>query len=93
MPSEWFRIAVEAYLLADRNVYHGTAQGTVLDSTISILYFKGLVIKYGERGLQNGKNAGPKRFAPRPRERVKLLKSGNFLRPLHQYGQNFKLPG
>ena len=37
-------------------------------------------------GLQNGKIAGPKRFAPPPQDRVKLfapppfLKSGNFSR-------------
>ena len=44
---------------------------------------KGLVINYGEGGLQNGKIAGPKLFAPPPQDRVKpfvppLLKSGNF---------------
>ena len=44
---------------------------------------KGLVINYGEGGLQNGKIAGPKLFAPPPQDKVKLftpplLKSGNF---------------
>ena len=54
--------------------------------TITYQYDKGLVIKYGEGGLQNGKIAGPKLFAPPPQDRVKLfapplLKSGNFMRP------------
>ena len=54
------------------------------------MFPKGLVINYGEGGgLQNGKIAGPKLFAPPPppppQDRVKLfapplLKSGNFLR-------------
>ena len=40
----------------------------------------------GRGGLQNGKIAGPKLFAPPPQDRVKLfapplLKSGNFTRP------------
>ena len=40
----------------------------------------------GRGGLQNGKIAGPKLFAPPPQDRVKLftaplLKSGNFSRP------------
>ena len=52
---------------------------------------KGLVINYGEGGLQNGKIAGPKLFAPPPQDRVKLfapplLKCGNFTRPPLQYG-------
>ena len=35
---------------------------------------KGLVINYGEGGLQNGKIAGPKLFAPPPpQDRVKLF--------------------
>ena len=48
---------------------------------------KGLVINYGEGGgLQNGKIAGPKLFAPSPQDRVKLfmppfLNSGNFSCP------------
>ena len=33
---------------------------------------KGLVINYGEGGLQNGKIAGPKLFAPPPQDGVKL---------------------
>ena len=38
---------------------------------------KGLVINYGEGGggLQNGKIAGPKLFAPPPQDRVKLFAS------------------
>ena len=50
---------------------------------------KGLVINYGEGGLQNGKIVGPKLFAPPPQDRVKLfapplLKSGNFSCPLYK---------
>ena len=53
----------------------------------SVTAGKGLVINYGEGGgLQNGKIAGPKLFAPPPQDRVKLfapplLKSGKFTRP------------
>ena len=58
---------------------------------------KGLVIKYGEGGLQNGKTMSPKLYAhppppPPPSRQVKtvcppppLLKGGNFLHP-PQYG-------
>ena len=42
----------------------------------------------GRGGLQNGKIAGPKLFAPPPQDRVKLFapplsKSGKFLRPAY----------
>ena len=45
----------------------------------------------GRGGLQNGKIAGPKLFAPPPQDRVKLfapplLKSVKFTRPPLQYG-------
>ena len=53
---------------------------------------KRLVNNYRERGgLQNGKIAGTEHYASPPQDRVKrimapLLKGGNFLRPLLQYG-------
>ena len=39
----------------------------------SDIMHKGLVINYGEGGLQNGKTAGAKLFAPPPQDRVKLF--------------------
>ena len=54
---------------------------------MTYLYTKGLVINYKEGGgLQNGKIAGPKLFAPPSRQGktfcAPLLKRGNFLCPL-----------
>ena len=40
----------------------GCASCDPLDLLLS--FYKGLVINYGEGGLQNGKIAGPKLFAP-----------------------------
>ena len=53
------------------------------------IMYKGLVINYGEGGLQNGKIAGRKLFAPPPPPSRQgktfctppLLKRGNFSRP------------
>ena len=60
----------------------------VTDDLVHASLRKGLVINYGEGGggLQNGKIAGLKLFAPPSQDRVKkfappLLKGGNFLRP------------
>ena len=57
---------------------------------------KGLVINYGEGGLQNGKIAGPKLVPPPPQDRVKLfapplLKSGNFSRLPYNMALTYKL--
>ena len=51
----------------------------------------------GRGGLQNGKIAGPKLFAPPLQDRVKLFapplfKSGNFSCPPYNMAQHFKLP-
>ena len=48
------------------HLYAGLLKNTTISET-----FKGLVINYGEGGLQNGKIAGPKLFAPQ--DRVKLF--------------------
>ena len=52
----------------------------------ALLMFRDWSLITGRGGLQNGKIAGPKLFAPPPQDRVKLfapplLKSGNFSRP------------
>ena len=69
-------------------MFYISSRVDVMTSPYFYIGSKGLVINYGEGGLQNGKIAGAKLFAPPPppQDRVKLfapplLDSGNFSRP------------